>query len=234
MRIGLPDILPVASIPGISIRAGGESRLGTDVGLHDVLHCSRLGLGRGLMTTTMMMMMMMTVLMLIGLGRRSWDGEDTVLIAREDLPPGNDISLACAGEGMAEGGIGGIDVFGNLSLGDEVAGGLLPGQELGQLMDRVPPPQAVLPGPRADGGARGGERRIVVDKDNVRHFLFSVVSSTCTLPLSHTHSLSLSLLSSPRPDTRRLTGAVNELTALTGMGWEMGDDKMRIPGTRYI
>jgi len=87
------------------MRAGGESRL-------DVFPCSRLGNGRGLM-----------VMMLMGLGRMRCDGEDAVLIAREDLPLGNDVCLACAGEGMAKGGIGGINVLRNLSL-DE----LLPGQ----------------------------------------------------------------------------------------------------------
>lgn len=135
MGMGLPVILPVASIPGMTMRAGGKSRLGIDVGLHDFLLCSRLGNWRGLMV------MMITVLMLIGLERRSWYGEDTVLISREDLPLGNDISLACAGEGMAKGGIGGIDVFGNLSLDGE---GLLPVQELGQLINRALTPQAVL------------------------------------------------------------------------------------------
>jgi hypothetical protein len=203
MRMSLPDIHPVASIPGTTMRAGGESRL-------DIFPCSRLGNGRGLM-----------VMMLMGLGRMRCDGEDTVLIAREDLPLGNDVCLAYAGEGMAKGGIGGINVFGNLSLDNEVAGGLLPGQELGQSIDSAPTPQAVLPGPGADGGGTRGDRRTVVDKDNVRHFLFGVVSSALSSVLPHTLSLSFSLF--PRPDTRQLTGAVNEPTALTRMEWEMGD-----------
>ena len=103
-------------------------------------------------------------------------------------------------------------------------------------MDHVRTTQAVLPGPGADGGARGVERRIVVDKDNVRHFLSLLFLRWASLVVTLTHclsvSLSLSLLSSPRPDTRRLTGAANEPTALTER-WETSDDRMGIPDTRY-